>query len=348
MSSEPDVDTPSEPERVESPAVSRTTTARGRIPRRLWLRWTALLLFVVLVVTAFIQLGEWQLRRLDQRRATNATVAANAASAPKPYTEVFTHPITDADQWQRVTLSGTFDAEHQFQVRYRSNGGSSSFEVVTPLRTDSGEAVLVDRGFIPVPQGSKIPEALPAPPSGPVTVTGHVRRSEIGKPKATNPRNGTIRLVNAPAIGASLPYPVLDGYVGALEMTPPQAGGFQPVPLPDSTEGPHLSYALQWFFFTTIAVAGLVVFIRGDLIERRKERLRSADGAQAPAGAPAKPKKSATQKARKQKKVRLDPLGRPIDPTGPVRPDPAPSGPSSGTGRSDPVLDDAEADNSPR
>lgn len=327
--------------------MSGATTAPGRIPRRLWMRWTALFLFVVLVVIAFIQLGEWQLRRLDQRRATNAAVAANAAAAPRPYTEVFTHPITDADQWQRVTLSGTFDAEHQFQVRYRTNDGSSSFEVVTPLRTDSGDAVLVDRGFIPVPQGSKIPDALPAPPTGQVTVTGHVRRSERGKPKAVNPNGGTVRLVNAPAIGATLPYPVLDGYVGALEMTPPQQGGFQPVPLPDSSEGPHLSYALQWFFFTTIAVAGLVVFIRGDLIERRKERARAA--ASAPAESPSSGPKSGRsappsttkptkqKKAPKQKKVRLDPLGRPIDPTGPVRPDPV---------QEDPTQVDVEADGS--
>lgn len=312
----------SDPDPTEAPERAGSGTPRriGPIPRRLWLRWTALLVFVVIVVVAFIQLGEWQLRRLDERRATNATVAANAAAAPRPHTEVFTHPITDADQWQRVTLTGTFDADHQFQVRYRTNDDVSSFEVVTPLRTDAGDTVLIDRGYIEVPQGSKIPDVLPAPPAGEVTVTGHVRRSERGKPKAIDPVNGTVRLVNAPAIGATLPYPVRDGYVGALEMTPAQQGDFHPVPLPDSSEGPHLSYALQWFFFTTIAVAGLVVFIRGDLIERRKERERAAEGG-AVDGEPSAPKKAKTPKPKKtrqpkEKKIRLDPLGRPIDPTG--------------------------------
>ena len=48
-------------------------------------------------------------------------------------------------------------------------------------------------------------------------------------------------------------------------MTPPQSGGFVPVELPEINEGPHFWYAVQWFMFTGIGVAGIVVFIRADL-----------------------------------------------------------------------------------
>ena len=35
-----------------------------------------------------------------------------------------------------------------------------------------------------------------------------------------------------------------------------------PLPLPDLTEGPHLSYAVQWFIFMTIALIGYPLVLR--------------------------------------------------------------------------------------
>ena len=131
--------------------------------RRLWLRWSLLIIFVAVLGVVFVTMGEWQLDRLAQRRERNATTIANEQSPGRPYEQVFTRPITDADQWQRVEARGTFDADHQFIVRYRSNGNLDGYEVVTPLHTVSG-VVLVDRGFIPLPQGAQIPSAAPAPP----------------------------------------------------------------------------------------------------------------------------------------------------------------------------------------
>ena len=62
--------------------------------RRLWLRWIGLVVFVVVLGTVFVNLGEWQLDRLEQRRARNATTVANEQRPIRPLAEV--------DQWQRV------------------------------------------------------------------------------------------------------------------------------------------------------------------------------------------------------------------------------------------------------
>lgn len=239
--------------------------------RRLWLRWALLIVFVALLGVAFVSLGNWQLDRLAQRKERNATTITNEQKPVQPYEQVFTHPITDADQWQRVQARGTFDADHQFVVRYRSNGGADGYEVVTPLRTASG-AVLVDRGFIPLERGTRIPSVAPAPPSGEVTVVGHVRRNERGRRAATAPAGNQVRLINSDAIAVTLPYEIEPGYIGLLTVQPEQQGGFQPIQLPDLSEGPHFWYAVQWFLFTAIGVAGIVVFIRGDLRARREER----------------------------------------------------------------------------
>lgn len=243
--------------------------------RRLWKKWVALGLFVVILGVVFVNLGEWQLRRLDERQARNDVILAHEAADPKPYELVFGRPITEADQWQRVRVQGTFDAQ-QFQLRYRFNDSQPGYEVVTPLHTTNGQTVLVDRGFIPVPRGEQIPDALPAPPAGEVTVIGHVRRNEQGKAEAIDPVDNRMRLINSPAIAATLPYPVLDGWIAAIEITPAQQAEFQPLALPEISDGPHFWYAMQWFLFAVIGLSGLFVFIRGDLKERRSRRTEAS------------------------------------------------------------------------
>lgn len=239
--------------------------------RRLWVRWTCLILFVAVLGTAFVNLGDWQLRRLHQRQQRNVSTVANEQHPVIGFEQVFTHPIVDADQWQRVQATGTFDPDHQYVLRYRSNGGADGYEVVTPLRTSVGN-VLVDRGFVKLDQGQPIPAAAPAPPSGQVTVVGHVRRNERGRSSATRPVDGQMRLISSDAIGPTLPYPVVNGYVGLLTVDPAQSGGFVPVVLPEISDGPHFWYAVQWFMFAGIGLAGVVVFIRGDLRARREEQ----------------------------------------------------------------------------
>jgi len=244
--------------------------------RRLWLRWALLIAFVAVLGVAFVSLGNWQLDRLAQRKERNATTIANERKPVQPYEQVFIRPITDADQWQRVEARGTFDPDRQFVVRYRSNGGVDGYEVVTPLRTATG-AVLVDRGLIPLEHGTRIPSVAPPPPPGDVTVVGHVRRNEKGRRSATTPVGNQMRLINSDAIAATLPYEIESGYIGLLTVQPEQQGGFQPIQLPELSEGPHFWYAVQWFMFTAVAAAGIVVFIRGDLRARREEHQDAAE-----------------------------------------------------------------------
>ena len=238
--------------------------------RRLWLRWAGLVVFVVVLGMVFVNLGQWQLDRLDQRRTRNEATLANETKPVRPLAEVFTGEITDADQWQRVEARGTFDGEHQFVVRYRHNGGAEGYEVVTPLRTDAG-VVLVDRGFVEA-SASEIPRVAPPPPSGEVTVVGHVRRNEQGRRAATTPVDGQLRLINSDAIGAVLGYPLLNGYVGLLEVTPPRPARSCRWSCRRSPRVRTSGTPCSGSGSPAIAVAGIVVFIRGDLRARREEQ----------------------------------------------------------------------------
>lgn len=245
----------------------------GTLPRgrRLWLRWIAMGLVVVCLAVAFVNLGRWQLDRLQQRRDSNGVVVAHESAPVVDWRTVFTRPITEADQWQRVRVTGTFDGERQFVVRYRSNDGESGYEILTPLQTQDGRHLLVNRGF-GARDGEDFPTTAPPAPAGEVTIVGHVRRNEQGPDNALTPIDGLVRGVNSDAIAGALPYPLVNGYLGLLEMTPPQEGVLVPVLPPELTEGNHLSYAVQWFMFSAMAAVGLVVLIRSDLVARRASK----------------------------------------------------------------------------
>ena len=138
---------------------------------RLVKRWIGLAIFVIVLGVAFVNLGQWQLRRLDERQHTNATVIAHRDAPVKPFAQAFTAPIADGDQWQRVEATGTYDAEHTVIIRYRNLAGATGVEVVTPLRT-ADRTVLVDRGFVAAGAGGEAPSVAPAP-TGQVTVIGY-------------------------------------------------------------------------------------------------------------------------------------------------------------------------------
>lgn len=248
--------------------------------RTLWIRWVALAVFVAILGAVFVRLGEWQIHRLEQRRQANARITSYQQLPVRPWDQVFTAPITDAQQWQRVEVTGSYDAAHLLAVRYRNVNEAAGLEVITPLTTADGRTVLIDRGFLPRPKNT--PDAtMPAPPAGTVTVIGYVRRSENGKPNAITPVENTVRLINAPAIGAWLGRDLPDGYIQMISSTPADAAELQMVPPPVLDEGPHLSYAVQWFIFTAIAAGGAVILVRGDLRDRRKKQAREARAAAA-------------------------------------------------------------------
>ena len=76
--------------------------------KKLWTRWLALVVLVLLLGALFIRLGEWQLHRLEWRRGNNAAILAYEKQLPKPYDQVWTpgRTIAEHDQWQKVTVTG--------------------------------------------------------------------------------------------------------------------------------------------------------------------------------------------------------------------------------------------------
>ena len=257
---------------------------------RRWLGFTAL---VLVMVAAFVLLGRWQLHRGEQRRAHNAHVRANLHATPVPAAQLLHagSSLPKAQDWRRVTAAGSYDADHVFVVRNKTLDGTPGFHVLVPLRTDGGAAVLVDRGWVQQGETSRDVPTLPAVPSGPVAVTGHVRPSEQPHHGAAPPP-GQLAAIDVPGIARTLPYPLLDGYLELSTETPPVHPAPRLLPTPELNGGPHFFYAGQWWTFALIAIVGWVILGRREIADARAQEaaLRERPAAStAASGSPTSP-----------------------------------------------------------
>jgi surfeit locus 1 family protein len=232
-------------------------------------RWLAGLGLVVLVVVTFTRLGVWQLHRLDERRAYEDLVASRLAAPPVPLEDVLAAGAdADAIRYRRVTASGTYDTAHEVILYGRTQGDQSGNHVLTPLVLDDGSAVAVDRGWVPFEDDSP-PLADAAPPDGTVRVTGVLLPPEAATgPPSPSPSSAaspttTFAKVDLAALAAQVPYRLAPAYLLLGSQQPAPAALPLVAPPPDAADGPpHLSYAIQWFSFATIAVVGFVVLVR--------------------------------------------------------------------------------------
>ncbi len=233
-------------------------------------RWLRLIVAALAAAAACVAFGLWQLDRFDQRQERNDLVRANLSAAPVDADEVMDvgRPLRAAHQWRRVEARGRYDESHEILVRNRPLNGSTGYYVLTPLVTDTGPTLLVNRGWVPVGDTARTRPDVQAPPSGEVTVVGRARPSEPGDGGEDAP-TGQVRRIAVPAIAASLPYDVYGGYADLVEQTPPAGPSPIALPAPEPGSGPHLAYAFQWFVFAVIAVGGVVVLARREAREAR-------------------------------------------------------------------------------
>ncbi len=255
------------------------TTVVGVYRFLLTRRWLGLAVVVAVLAVLCVRLGLWQLHRGEERRATNVVTERNLDAAAAPSAEVMSAGDAPAagDLWRRVQVTGTYDEQQQVSVKYQTRDGEPGVDVVTPLRTSDGTAVLVDRGWLGTGNTPDVGQ-LPPPPGGTVTVTGWLRADSTADLDATTPDGGQVRAVSSEGFSAVLPYPVAGGYLDLLEQAPPAADGLAaPVP-PDLGQGPHFFYGLQWFFFGGLAVFGWFYFAWTEAHPRPRRRTRDERG----------------------------------------------------------------------
>lgn len=237
-------------------------------------RWWGINLFVVLGVPFCLFMGTWQLGRFEDRVATHeeATSARPADRAAAPLDSLL--PVDKNTSGRLASVSGEY--ADQLLVPERRLDGKSGFYVLTLLKTDTGKAVPVVRGWLP---GTADAGRAPAAPTGRVEVTGALQASESSSSKGVYSSGGLpagqLGVIGAASLVNIVPYGLYDAWLTV--QTP--ADGMTPVPAQapvntglDLKAFQNLGYTGEWFVF-----AAFVLFMWFRLYRREVETLRDAE-----------------------------------------------------------------------
>jgi surfeit locus 1 family protein len=253
-------------------------------------RWLVGTIIAVLLIVLFVSLGFWQLRRLDEKRDRNAAIEDRSSRPVQPV-----DGVVDAEArfdevgdlvYRRSSARGRYDVDGEVRIRSRSLDGRPGLWVVTPLRLDDGTAVAVNRGFIPVSTDT------PAPPRGEVEVTGLLfatqERQGIGPRDPTGRALTELSRLDLDRLQQQYGPDLFPMWLQLQRSDPPvdEAVGPLPLPPPEQDEGPHLSYAMQWFLFAAVGAIGWPVLLRRAAKEDERRRRREASTPPDEAGRP--------------------------------------------------------------
>jgi surfeit locus 1 family protein len=222
-----------------------------------------------------LRLGTWQVERLAWKRDLISKVDARAHAAPVPAPRAAEWPALTPDnaEYRRVSASGSYLYDKQTLVQAATELGSG-YWVMTPLRLDSGDIVLVNRGFV-LPEWRKTQAALTPPAPATASVTGLLRMGESGKGFLRNndPAANLWYGRDLPAIAAArgldpvAPYFIdADSDGAARDPKTAPVGGLTVLSFPNN----HLVYAITWYGLALMLLVGVALVVR----EERRARQR--------------------------------------------------------------------------
>jgi len=180
------------------------------------------------IAVVCVRLGFWQIDRLHQRRAANAGIEARERA---PVLELTGRESLDSVEWRRVRAVGTYDFSRERVWTDRTFQGVPGVVLLTPLRLSAGGEVWVNRGWVPSPDAAQVDQ--------------------------TRWREADSAVVAGIALAqGGVPF-VVDDSILPKDRAPEPT--IQRWPLPVLSDGPHLSYVIQWFSFAAIILGGSLI-----------------------------------------------------------------------------------------
>ena len=219
-------------------------------------RTIGFIVFAFAISLGCLRLGMWQLSRLGERRVRNAMIAQRIAAPIASVIDIARdrQPL----RYRPVRLDGRFDYANELMLAGRSRGGSPGAYLLTPMRiAGSDTAVLVVRGWVYAPDAKTVTldqwhegdsVSIGGFADDFVSATGPVRVP--GAPRS-------LRVADADSLRARLPYPIMAFLVTQTSDSVERADHPARLVLPVLDDGPHTTYALQWFLFALVAWVGI-------------------------------------------------------------------------------------------
>lgn len=210
------------------------------------------LVFGIVGTAILVSLGNWQVRRMAEKEAYLADIDARIGDEP---VAIPSKPAPERDRMLAASVTGTFTAgELHFLVSTKQLG--AGYRVVSAFETDDGRRIMVDRGFVPIPDKDA------ARFTGPATVTGNLHwPDERDSYTPENDVEGNIWFAReVPVMAKALrSEPIL---LIARDMSEKDTG-VTPLPL-DSSGIPndHLEYVVTWYGLAIVWMAMTLYYLR--------------------------------------------------------------------------------------
>jgi surfeit locus 1 family protein len=240
-------------------------------------------ILVVIAAVVMIRLGLWQLDRLEQRRAFNTQVLSQINELPLPFTDDLISGDLESLEFRTVQVQGIYDLDDTLVLGNQVWEDQIGVHLLTPLNIAGTDAfILVDRGWIPFEDWENR-DLSGYQESGSVSIQGMLRATQT----RLGLRDCLDETVAAPPfqvwclaledIASKLSVDLLPVYL----IQEPQVGQsippYRAIPKIEISEGPHLSYAIQWFTFSGILLIGYPFFVRREIHARERKANQESD-----------------------------------------------------------------------
>ena len=105
-------------------------------------RWIAGHLLALALIILFVNLGFWQLRRLEQRSSYNALLESRLEAPPQPFDSLASQynlsapeEVQDSAAYRRAEATGRYDTQNEVLLRSRALGGQPGYPRPHPSAT---------------------------------------------------------------------------------------------------------------------------------------------------------------------------------------------------------------------
>ncbi len=217
-------------------------------------------LFILAAAAICVWLGFWQLDRLEWRRGLNAATRAQLDQPPLSLNTMTNEALLLEMTDRTIIADGQFNFDEQIVLLNQNNQQvGSGVHLIAPFVLDgTNKAILVDRGWISNLEWQSADFRQFDEPI--TTIEGVVQQFSTRNATLTDGETFLLNFEQMQRVVSAELLPII--LLQTSDNVDPTARPFRTAHVVELSEGSHLGYAVQWFSFATVFVAGYIFYVR--------------------------------------------------------------------------------------